>query len=555
MAIKIKRSTGDLAPSSLAAGQLAYSEGATNGGTLYYGEIGGTVREIAGRKFVDKLNGIEAGAQVNVIEELADDTTPQLGGNLDVNGHDIVSAANGDINITPNGTGKLRLDGLIWPQADGSNNYVLKTDGLGNLGWSSVNALTSSITSSDVTTALGYTPENPANKGQANGYASLDSNGLVPSGQLPSYVDDVVEFADLASFPTTGETGKIYVAVDTAKIYRWSGTVYIEIVASPGDTDAVPEGNTNLYFTDARARAAISVSGDLSYDSTTGIISYSSPDLSGYLTEETDPVFTASPASGITTENIEDWNDAYSWGDHSQAGYITAVSDDVAPSLGGNLDVAGNSIVSSNNGNIVLAPNGTGIVSVAGTVQAGRVAVVTNSYSATSSIALQQAHSTADANNINFARSRGTNASPAAVQTDDELFELSVIGHDGSAYSNVFEITTTTIDTPSTGFVPSKTEFKVRTDSSTLSTALAISSDAGVEINGLVYPDVDGTSGQVLSTDGDGNLYWNDASAVASFTDLTDTPSSYVNNAGFYLRVTSGADGIEFVEDLDDGTF
>jgi hypothetical protein len=90
------------------------------------------------------------------------------------------------------------------------------------------------ITSSNVTTALGFTPENAANKGIANGYASLDGGGLVPSTQLPSYVDDVLEYADLASFPATGTTGKIYVDLATNKIYRWSGTVYVEISSSAG---------------------------------------------------------------------------------------------------------------------------------------------------------------------------------------------------------------------------------------------------------------------------------------------------------------------------------
>ena len=71
-------------------------------------------------------------------------------------------------------------------------------------------------------------------KGVANGYASLDGSGLVPASQLPSYVEDVIEFADLASFPATGETGKIYVALDTNYIYRWSGSTYIEISADSG---------------------------------------------------------------------------------------------------------------------------------------------------------------------------------------------------------------------------------------------------------------------------------------------------------------------------------
>jgi len=92
----------------------------------------------------------------------------------------------------------------------------------------------SGITSGQVTTALGYTPENSANKGIANGYASLDGGGLVPSTQLPSYVDDVLEFANLAGFPASGTTGKIYVALDTNKIYRWSGSAYIEVSPTVG---------------------------------------------------------------------------------------------------------------------------------------------------------------------------------------------------------------------------------------------------------------------------------------------------------------------------------
>jgi hypothetical protein len=66
-------------------------------------------------------------------------------------------------------------------------------------------------------------------KGAVNGVAELDASGLVPTAQLPSFVDDVLEFANLAGFPVTGETGKIYVALDTNKVYRWSGSVYIEI--------------------------------------------------------------------------------------------------------------------------------------------------------------------------------------------------------------------------------------------------------------------------------------------------------------------------------------
>ena len=87
----------------------------------------------------------------------------------------------------------------------------------------------------------------------------LDPYGKVLASQLPSYVDDVLEYANAAARPVTGETGKIYVTLDNGKIFRWSGSTYIEISAAPGSTDVVPEGTSNLYHTTARAAAAAPV--------------------------------------------------------------------------------------------------------------------------------------------------------------------------------------------------------------------------------------------------------------------------------------------------------
>ena len=86
--------------------------------------------------------------------------------------------------------------------------------------------------------------------------ATLDASGLVPSSQLPSYVDDVLEYVSLAGFPATGTTSKIYVAIDTNKIYRWSGSAYIEISPVAGNADTA----TKL----ATART-ISATGDASW--------------------------------------------------------------------------------------------------------------------------------------------------------------------------------------------------------------------------------------------------------------------------------------------------
>lgn len=70
--------------------------------------------------------------------------------------------------------------------------------------------------------------------GKSNGVAQLDDTGKVPSSQLPSYVDEVLEFQEKDSFPETGESGKIYVELTSNLTYRWSGTQYIEISPSIG---------------------------------------------------------------------------------------------------------------------------------------------------------------------------------------------------------------------------------------------------------------------------------------------------------------------------------
>lgn len=69
-------------------------------------------------------------------------------------------------------------------------------------------------------------------KGAPNGLASLNESGIIPSAQLPSYVDDVIEVDTFSNLPGTGESGKIYIVRDTNLTYRWSGTDYVEISKS-----------------------------------------------------------------------------------------------------------------------------------------------------------------------------------------------------------------------------------------------------------------------------------------------------------------------------------
>lgn len=93
--------------------------------------------------------------------------------------------------------------------------------------------------------------------GVAGGVASLDENGLVPSSQLPSYVDDVLEYASTSSFPAQGESGKIYIAFDTEKTYRWTGTQYGVI----SETLALGETSATAYAGDKGKALADTVAG------------------------------------------------------------------------------------------------------------------------------------------------------------------------------------------------------------------------------------------------------------------------------------------------------
>lgn len=150
--------------------------------------------------------------------------------------------------------------------------------------------------------------------GANNGIAFLDANGKVDSSQLPAFIDDIVDgflsassgedpnnyhtstggshtynvgdivcddrtsthkyyyvntqftsstfnpenCTELIVFPNPGQKGKIYYDVKQDISYRWSGTAYVAIIAHAGSTDEIPEGSTNLYFTNARAIAALS---------------------------------------------------------------------------------------------------------------------------------------------------------------------------------------------------------------------------------------------------------------------------------------------------------
>ena len=128
------------------------------------------------------------------------------------------------------------------------------------------------------------------------------------------------------NFPSTNgqATDGSYTYTVAGITYSWNGSSWTAAGAGASATDrTLFSVNTNS-----------SGSAALSYTSATGVFDYTPPNLSSYLTSESDPVYSAAPAAGITNANITNWNSAYGWGDHSIGGYLTALG-----SIGGHSDV------------------------------------------------------------------------------------------------------------------------------------------------------------------------------------------------------------------------
>jgi hypothetical protein len=88
----------------------------------------------------------------------------------------------------------------------------------------------------------------------ANGYLKLNSEGKIPTSYIPGGVDEIIELSQSGQPTGSGDTTKLYVTLDN-KVWRYSGTQYVEIIPSPGTTDSVSEGAINKYYTAARVQA------------------------------------------------------------------------------------------------------------------------------------------------------------------------------------------------------------------------------------------------------------------------------------------------------------
>ena len=158
-----------------------------------------------------------------------------------------------------------------------------------------------------------------------------------------------INFPATAGQPTDGS----YTYTVAGITYAWNGSSWQAAGAGASATD-----RTLFSVTQNSVGTA-----SLSYNSGTGVFSYTPPNLSSYLTSESDPVFGASAAAGITSTNITNWNTAYGWGNHANGGYLTSLG-----SIGGHTDVnitspQTNQVLEYNGSNWVNATNSGGLQS------------------------------------------------------------------------------------------------------------------------------------------------------------------------------------------------
>jgi hypothetical protein len=265
------------------------------------------------------------------IEDIVEDTTPQLGGNLDVNGNSIVSVSNGNITIAPNGTGNVVLDGQNWPQAaPATNGEYLTATSAGQTSW------TDRVTAKTIYENVKNVSGGSLAKGTPVYQVGVTGSATVTVGAARA--DDPAKLAiGVLDQTIANEAEGTMTILGEIKGVNTSGFTVGDAVylgATGGFTNVAPTSS-------AVARQFLGV-----------VFRVDASNGSGYIT-------------GTLTEDYVKWTGtAFElWdGDSWVSAGIANVVEDTTPQLGGNLDVNGNSIVSTSNGNISITPNGTGSI-------------------------------------------------------------------------------------------------------------------------------------------------------------------------------------------------
>ena len=356
---------------NLSAGELAVSYGNApahdnSGGRLFVGNSsGGGNIVIGGEYFTNLLDHAPGSLQASssLITNSSSELEQLKVDNLDLNGNSITSTdTNGDINITPNGTGDVVIDGLKYPQADGSADQFLKTDGSGQLSFATV---VSNFTVSDNAGTPNTTSFDTGDTLKISGGTNITST-LSDSGTTTTVTLDVAT-------ATTSDLGVASFA--TADFGVTSGAVSLnDAVVKTVTTDSgamTPSshgfsvlGGEGMNVT--HSGTTITVAGELATTGNVGSASFASADFAVSGAGEV-TIFSVSNAqlagnianAKLVNDGITIGSDDTSLGDTiTDLNGLTSVDVD-------NLTIDGNTIsVTNTDGNLVLTPNGTGTVTV-----------------------------------------------------------------------------------------------------------------------------------------------------------------------------------------------
>lgn len=391
--------------------------------------------------------GAEAAASGG-ISEVVQDTTPQLGGDLDVNGNSITSAGNANVLINPAGTGDISIGADLIPDADAThtigdedNRYISTYSDLnGAIRFKAKNAQGAQITKGQavyISGVSGTVPE--VQLARANSASTMPAFGLAYATANAGADVEIVTFGNLTDYDTTtyslSANDTVFISAATAgaltntapagetnliqnigRVVRADASAGIIKAGGAGRSNATPNLDSGKIFLGNGSNQAVSTALSAinlsSFNNDSGFITSvasASETVEGIIEIATNAEAAAATATdkALVPSNIAslDLSDM----DNTTSGFITDVVSDTTPQLGGSLDVNGQDIVSVSNGDIEVDPNGTGSFKIKGNATSGSGRLVLNCEQNSHGITLKgPPHSAAASYTLTFPNTDGT---------------------------------------------------------------------------------------------------------------------------------------------------
>lgn len=372
--IKIKRSNTTAVPSSLAQGELAYS---SDSNKFFIGNPGsGDVTVIGGKLYIDMLD--HTAGVVTASSALVVDSNSKIDllnvDNITIDGNSIVSTdVNGDLSIAPDGSGNLILDGLNWPQADGTADQYLKTNGSGQLSWENIPSGQFTVEGTLDTDTETFTTGNNTLKFTGTGPVTSAITASTNQVEVTFTVDDATTTTKgIASFDDTffSVTSGVVTSSKPAAIYDAAGTPTLRTGITSGQIQSLinvdPAGTDNSTDVTLAAGGKTYVTLNAGQELVIGAVDLST-DVTGTL-----------PISALSANSVTIGTDTIGLGaTQTDLNGLTSLDVD-------NLALDGNTISSTDtDGDITLSPNGTGVVDVSSSRITGVAEPVNSSDAAT----------------------------------------------------------------------------------------------------------------------------------------------------------------------------